>query len=83
MYRDIEMPVTRLWIRRNPVESSSIVSEGYDVPTNSLDIEFVGGGVYLYLDVPPSVYAQFRAADSKGGFVNTVVKKRYRFMRLS
>ena len=83
MYRDIEMPATRLSIRRNPVESSSIVSEGYDAPTNSLDIEYVSGGVYRYFDVPPSIYAQFLAAGSKGGFVNTVIKKHYRFIRLS
>ena len=77
------MQPARRWIARNAVESSSIVSEGYDVQTNSLDIEYVTGGVYRYFAVPASVYAQFLAADSKGSFVNTVIKKNYRFSRLS
>ena len=83
MYRYTEVPATPLWIARNEFESSSIVSAGYDAPTHSFDVEYVSGGVYRYFDVPPSVYAQFLAADSKGGFVNTVIKKHYRFMRLS
>lgn len=30
-----------------------------------------GGQAYLYLDVPPETWAAFRAAESKGKFVNT------------
>jgi len=77
------MPSARAWIARNEVDSRSIVSAGYDPTTKKLDLEYVSGGVYRYVDVPPTVYAQFLAAESKGGFANTVIKKRYRFIRLS
>jgi hypothetical protein len=77
------MPSARIGIVRHEVESSSIVSAGYDASTKTFDIEYVSGSVYRYADVPPQVYARFLAADSKGRFVNTVIKKRYRFIRLS
>ena len=36
---------------------------------------------YTYYDVPKQVYAAFRAAPSKGQFVNAYVKDRYDFRR--
>jgi hypothetical protein len=41
-----------------------------------------GGAAYRYLGVPENVYAALRAAESKGRYVNEVVKPRYRFIRL-
>jgi KTSC domain len=68
---------------RHRVDSSSIASLGYDSELKTLELEYVSGGVYRYFDVPPSVHAQLMAAESKGRFVNTVIKKHYRFIRLS
>jgi KTSC domain len=77
------MPPARLGIVRHEIESSSIATQGYDAATSTLELQYASGGVYQYFDVPPAVYAQFLAADSKGGFVNSVIKKHYRFIRIS
>jgi len=46
---------------------------------NRLTIGYRGGDAYDYFDVPEDVYRDFLAADSKGQFVNFVIKPRYRF----
>jgi hypothetical protein len=39
---------------RTPVSSSNLSSVGYDPDEQILEIEFNGGRVYQYYDVPPS-----------------------------
>ena len=39
------------------------------------------GPAYDYLAVPPNVFEDFLAAESKGRFVNWQIKPYYRFMR--
>lgn len=68
-------------MRRKPVDSSSLVSVGYDPKRRILEIEFEGGGVYDYLGVPPEVFAALMEAPSKGAYVNDVVKEGFRFVR--
>jgi KTSC domain len=69
-------------LRRVPVESSAIRSVGYDPRRRVLDVEFAGGAVYRYLDVPPRAHAALLAADSYGRYVNAHVRDRYRWVRL-
>lgn len=61
-------------MRRAPVESSSVVSVGYDEAEQVLEVEFAGGGVYQYLEVAPWQYDQLLAADSIGRYVNGYIK---------
>jgi len=72
----------RVAMVREYVTSTSVVWIEYDASARTLEIAFVSGGVYRYFDVPPAVCEQLRAAESKGRFVNEVVKKRHRFARL-
>jgi hypothetical protein len=37
---------------------------------------------YIYLDVPPSLFAAMKRASSKGAFVNREIKPRCRCIRL-
>ena len=68
-------------IRR--VESSSIDAVGYDPETRRLYLRFIGSGnAYVYEDVPASIFDQLMRAESKGGFVNTMIKGSYRYRRL-
>ena len=60
---------------RSSVDSTSIVSEFYDVESKVLRIEYSSGGVYDYLQVPAEEYIRFLQAESKGVFVNDVIKK--------
>lgn len=53
---------------REPVQSSNIVSVGYDPATQTLEIEFKGGGVHQYSGVPADKHAAFMKARSVGGY---------------
>lgn len=69
-------------MHRLPVESSDIVSIGYDEAARILEIEFQNERVYRYRDVEPDVHAQLMRADSYGQFFSTFITKRYRFERV-
>lgn len=69
-------------MNRVPIGSTSVISAGYDPDALVLEVEFPGGGVYQYFDVPQTVYDEFTAAESKGTFVNSVIKRSYRYARL-
>jgi hypothetical protein len=68
-------------VREYP-DSSSIEWFDFNGRARTLDVAFAGGAAYRYLGVPENVYAALRAAESKGRYVNEVVKPRYRFIRL-
>ena len=67
--------VTRM--ERTPVESSSVASVGYDRVTCELEIEFLNGRIYRYLQVPPAAYRLLVQAPSIGEYVNCVIKPRF------
>jgi len=46
---------------------------------NVLSVKYRRGDAYDYFDVPESVYREYRATQSKGIFVNTVIKPNYRY----
>jgi hypothetical protein len=56
------------------VESESLRSVGYDLPRRVLEVEFAGGDVYRYFDVPAEWHETLMAADSKGTWFNQVFK---------
>jgi hypothetical protein len=58
------------------VDSSTIEAIGYDSESRELHIQFVGSGLYVYLDVDQETYDGLLAADSKGGFFNREVRAR-------
>ena len=65
------------------VDSSSISAVGYDPTTRRLYLRFAGSGnAYLYRDVPPATFDELMGAESKGGFVNTMIKGSYDYRRL-
>jgi hypothetical protein len=70
-------------VRREPVESTSVTSVGYDPRSATLEIEFANGGVYQYFAVPRATWNRLRAADSIGRFVNFTIKPHHRYARLS
>lgn len=62
-------------MKRENVESSSVRSVGYE--QGVLEVEFLNGGVYQYVDVPPEEHAALLAADSIGRYVNLEIKPFY------
>ncbi|MBC7985701.1 MAG: KTSC domain-containing protein [Sphingomonadaceae bacterium] len=61
--------------------STVIRSFDYDPADRRLDIEFVTGRRYSYLDVPEEIVCALHASRSKGGFFNRRIRDRYRFAR--
>jgi hypothetical protein len=64
------------------VNSKGIRWIRYDERTRTLDVAYTNSGEYRYFDVGPEVYAWLVRAESKGRFVNRLVKERYRYERL-
>lgn len=65
-------------IPRQPVESSAIAKIGYSKRRHILEIEFVNGAVYRYLDVPIDVYRDLISAESKARFYDSNIRRHYR-----
>jgi lysyl-tRNA synthetase class 2 len=61
-------------MRREPWQSSTIRSVGYDPASALLEVEFTSGAIYRYFLVPAETYRAFAAAASKGTFLNAVIK---------
>jgi hypothetical protein len=60
------------------VDSSSVEAIGYDPGTRELHVRFVKSGeTYIYYEVEEWVFEDFKRSDSKGIFLNTVVKIKY------
>jgi KTSC domain len=65
------------------VNSKGIRWVRYDERTRTLDVAYPNSGEYRYFDVGPEVYAWLVRAESKGKFVNRLVKEKYRYERLN
>lgn len=64
-------------MQRTPVSSSNLCSIGYDGQNGTLEIEFLGGGIYQYYGVPATIHAALMSAASHGTFFNAHIKGRY------
>lgn len=64
-------------MRRQPVDSRSIASVGYDRATATLEVEFRSGRVYRYFAVPANVHRRLVEADSIGATFNREVRDAY------
>src|SRR5437762_8801143 len=69
-------------IPRQPVQSTAIAAVGYSKRRHILEIEFVNGAIYRYLDVPSSVYRDLTSAESQARFYDFNIKKKYRSVRI-
>lgn len=69
-------------MNRQPVTSSNIASIGYDADSQTLEIEFLNGGVYQYFDVPQHVHQELMNASSHGQYLAQNIKGIYRFSKV-
>ncbi len=67
---------------RTPVSSSAMNSVGYSSGSQTLEIEFSGGEVYHYFEVPHEVYLGLMRADSHGRYFHQHIKGRYQYERV-
>jgi hypothetical protein len=84
-----DVPVTssaveRSDICRTSVSSSAMRSVGYDQASNILEIEFSGGEVYQYFNVPAEVYRGLIAAESHGRYFHQHVRNAgYQYQKMN
>ncbi len=69
-------------MNRQSVSSSNIASIGYDANSQTLEIEFLNGGVYQYFDVPQYVYEDLMNAGSHGQYLARNIKGTYRYSKV-
>jgi hypothetical protein len=68
-------------MERAPVTSSDIRAIGYDPETQTLEVEFIKGGVYQYTGVSSNEHEAMMNADSKGKYLNANIKGRYPYAK--
>src|SRR5881397_181754 len=71
------VPITS-HIPHQRVESTAIAAIGYSKRRHILEIQFVNGAIYRYLDVLPAVYRDLMSAESKARFYDFNIKGHYR-----
>lgn len=64
-------------MQRQAVQSRAIRTVGYDAEALELEIEFHSGQVYVYAEVPQSVYDWLLRAPNKGIYVTRQITGRY------
>jgi KTSC domain len=64
------------------VISTGIASVGYSRRRHILEIEFVNGAVYRYLQVSPGTFRDLMTADSKARFYDSNIRGRYLSLRV-
>lgn len=66
----------------NEIDSSNLVKTEYDLDDKTLIAQFKNGTKYKYVEVPHSVYSQFRLSESQGTFFNKMISKNYKYSKL-
>lgn len=69
-------------MNRTPVESSMIVSVGYDPVADILEVEFTSGHVYQYGEISQETYRELMAADSKGQYFHAHILNQYPYVQV-
>lgn len=67
---------------RENVESSTILSIGYDNDSEILEVEFKKGDIYQYYNVPTVIYDGLMESTSKGQFLHVNIKNSFPFSRV-
>lgn len=69
-------------MERNPVSSSNLASVGYHEESQTLEVEFLKGGIYQYFGVPPYVHQELISAPSVGSYFAKNVKNAYSYSQV-
>ena len=69
-------------MKRKSVQSSTLLSIGYDERKHILELQFTSSDVYQYAHVPAHVYDGLLVASSKGSYFNEHIKDQYEFEKM-
>lgn len=70
-------------MRRQAVNSSNLHSVGYDHETSTLEIEFHGGRIYQYSNVPTQVYKGLMTTGSHGRYFHQRIREVYPYRKIA
>jgi hypothetical protein len=70
-------------MKRIPVNSTNLASVGYSKAQKILEVEFIDGSVYQYIDVPQAIYESLLGSSSRGHYLHVHVKGIYKFSQVS
>lgn len=76
------LPSEVIRMERSPVSSSNLRSVGYDRDSSTLEIEFNGGAIYQYLNVPMYVFQELMNASSHGSYFSAHIRDSYQYRRI-
>jgi hypothetical protein len=66
--------------------SGTTIMVNYDAGRHILEVQFIEGDLYHYLDVPPRVWTklvqEIKSGGSSGTFVNKEIKPKYRYEKI-
>lgn len=65
------------------IKSTNIKTAIYNTETSLLTIVFNNGSIYEYEGVPWELFTKFRMSDSQGSFLNSNIKTKYKFKKVS
>lgn len=63
--------------------SSVIANFTYNDDKKALVVVFLSGDTYVYENVPEKIYKEFKAAVSKGNYLNRKIKKLFKVRKVS
>lgn len=69
-------------MQREIVQSTNVLSIGYDTQSQTLEVEFQKSGIYQYYNVPQHMYENLMSSSSKGQFMNAYIIKGYPYSRV-
>lgn len=69
-------------LERQALGSNTVISAGYDDARQLLELEFRGGRVYRYHDVPRGVFDWLLRTPGKGAYVSRMIANRYPYTAL-
>lgn len=64
------------------VQSTSLSRVRWDDSSSTLQVEFLGGDVYEYEEVPEHVFKELLGADSIGKYFARNIRKKYRYSQI-
>lgn len=64
-------------MERKQVKSSNVKSVGYDEVKRILEVEFIGGDVYQYVNVPPETHVNLITSPSIGKAIHTLLRNKF------
>lgn len=68
-------------MHRKYVQSSNLLTVGYDEAALILEVQFRHGGVYQYEGVPLSEYRALMTAGSKGSYFDRHIRNKYNYRK--